>query len=510
MSLKSPRQEITELLLSPEIAENPLNFVMANYPWGVAGSPLEHYDGPRKWQRDELLFLRDHVAENRQRIALGRPPMVYKRAIASGRGIGKSTMYAWLSDWNLSCHLGSTTIISANSEDQLTKITWGEIGKWRQMAMNADFFETTATAVLPAKWYAALLKKQLGLGVQYYYVQAKLWTEERPDAYAGAHNPLGMMLLFDEASGIPKPIWDVAEGYFTEPVLHRYHFAFSNPRRGSGAFFECFHKNRDYWATRSIDSRTVEGTDKEVYRKLIEQHGADSDQARVEVMGQFPRQGDHQFISREAVTEAMARPVEVDLGAPLYMGVDIARYGEDASVVRFRRGRDGRTIPPAVYKGLDNMQLTYRLATLIDTHKPDAVCIDAGGGSGVIDRLRELDYVVHEIPFGGASDDPAYANKRTYMWARVRDDLPNISLDDNPTLLADLTGPEYKFHRSSDAVILESKDDMKHRGLHSPDHGDAWALTYAVKVPRKDMVASRALRGRGVKVNMGHANLRRR
>lgn len=179
-----------------------------------------------------------------------------------------------------------------------------------------------------------------------------------------------------------------------------------------------------------------------------------------------------------------------DHGAPLIMGVDVARYGDDASVIRFRRGRDARSIPPIIFKNIDNMQLSYRCAEAIAKYNPDAVAIDAGNGTGVIDRLKELGHRVHEVWFGSKSSEPEYANKRTEMWGRMREWLNGGCIDTHQELIDDLAGPEYKFAKSGDAILLESKEQMKSRGLHSPDHGDALALTFAVNVARKDIPVS--------------------
>ena len=148
-------------------------------------------------------------------------------------------------------------------------------------------------------------------------------------------------------------------------------------------------------------------------------------------------------------------------------------FRSDSSVIRFRRGRDGRSIAPKEYKGLDNMQLAYECADLIGKYKPEAVCIDAGNGTGVIDRLRELGYRVHEVWFGAKSVSQEWANKRTEMWAEMRDWLNGACIDEHDRLTNDLTGPEYKFAKNGDSIILESKEDMKSRGLHSPEIGRA-------------------------------------
>jgi len=486
----SPEHQLFQRLLSPEIMDDPYNFVMFAFPWGQPNTPLEHHGGPRSWQVDVLTQIRDHIHKQRTAQMLASPLEVFRLATASGRGIGKSALVSWLSLWMMSTRLGSTVIISANSEPQLKTVTWGELGKWLAMSINKHWFDLSATMVKPSDHLTKIMS-QVKRSPQYNYIQGKLWTEENPDAYAGAHNPLGMMVIFDEGSGIPAPIWNVAEGYFTEPIVDRYWLAFSNPRRNTGAFFECFHKNRDFWRTRHIDSRTVEGTDIQVYEKIIAQYGEDSDVARVEVKGEFPRQGDRQFISREAIDNAAKREVQLDPHAPLIMGVDPARYGDDSSVIRFRRGRDAKTIAPRKFKGLDNMQLAYECADLIGKYNPDAVCIDAGNGTGIIDRLRDLGYVVHEVWFGAKSSDSSFANKRTELWGKMRDWLGGATIDADQALMDDLAGPEYKFAKNGDAIILESKEEMKSRGLHSPDDADALACTFAVNVSRSDTKASR-------------------
>lgn len=490
-------RELVAQMLSPELADDPEAWVLFAFPWGQPGTPLEKYPGPRTWQRETLIALRDFVHKMQVHDLAGAEEAleVYREAIASGRGIGKSALIAWIILWFMSTRIGGTVIVSANTEAQLRSITWGELGKWHTLCINRHWFDLSATSIKPAKWFDQLVQDQLRRGTKYYYAEAKLWSEENPDAYAGAHNPLGMLLVFDEASGIPAPIWAVAEGYFTEPIVDRYWLAFSNPRKNAGAFFECFHRNRDFWRTRHIDSRTVEGTDKAVYARLIQQYGDDSDEARVEVKGQFPRQGERSFISREDVRGAMERDLLMDEHAALIMGVDIARYGTDSSVARFRRGRDGRTIPAVRWKGLDNMSLAYQIAELIDKHDPDAVCVDAGNGTGVIDRLREMGYKVEEVWFGSKSDEPEYGNRRAMMWGRVKEWLPGGCLDDFQQLEDDLCGPNKKFSRNGDAIMLESKEEMTKRGLHSPDDGDALALTFAVRVSRKDRLTARQ-RGR--------------
>jgi hypothetical protein len=218
-------------LWDPAIADNPYAAIMFAFPWGKAGTPLEHFTGPRTWQCEDLQELAEQIKTNKQRMADNLPPIMFRKATVSGRGPGKSALVAWLTWWFRTCILGSTCIVTANTEAQLKTRTFAEITKWNTLAINGHWFETSVLSVKPAAWFEELLKRQLQIDTGYYYVQGQLWSEENPDAFAGAHNEKGEMALFDEASGIPRPIWTVQQGVFTEPTVDRYWLAFSNPRR---------------------------------------------------------------------------------------------------------------------------------------------------------------------------------------------------------------------------------------------------------------------------------------
>lgn len=486
-------EKLMARLWSDEIRWNPLAFVMEVFPWGKVGTPLERFHGPRKWQKDELQKIATHLAlqraEQKKALLEGREPSfdIYKSATVSGRGPGKSSLVAWLTLWMLSCHLGSMSIVTANTEPQLKTKTWAELGKWHTLIVNAHWFERLALSLKPLPWFEKLLKEQLKLDTAYYYGEALLWNEDNPDAFAGAHNFNGTLLIFDEASGIPQAIWDVSEGFFTENVVPRFWFVFSNPRRNTGPFYECFHKHRKFWPNRRhIDSRTIEGIDRKMLDAIIEKNGEESDAARVEVKGEFPLQGEDQFISREDVDGAMARDLEPDEFAPLIMGVDPARKGRDATAIVFRRGRDCRSIPILTYEKKDNMYVANKCAELIDQYQPDAVFIDAGNGTGIIDRLREMNYKCEEVWFGSTADEPEWADKRTELWDRMRAWLAGGCLPIDDELKDDLVGPEKRYRNGSDVIKLESKDEMASRGLASPDKADALACTFFKRVARKD------------------------
>jgi hypothetical protein len=220
---------------------------------------------------------------------------------------------------------------------------------------------------------------------------------------------------------------------------------------------------------------------------------------KVRVLSQFPRAGSTQFISAEMV-EGAASPSRDRSGSlydPLVVGVDVARFGDDKSVIRFRRGPDARSIAPLKFRGLDNMQLAARIGEVNERYRPDAIFIDQGGnGAGVVDRCRYLRMPVTGVDFGSAPDRLqigvqgaiGFANKRAEMWGMMKEWLPGGIIDKDPELMSDLPAVEYGYvmRDGKDVIILERKEDMKKRGLSSPDDGDALALTFAFPVGPSD------------------------
>lgn len=485
---RSDEQQLVAKMLS--FADDPLGFVLFAFPWGKPASPLEGMLGPRDWQLEVLAAMRDHIAENRNRGLRGVDPELMRIAVSSGRGIGKSALLAWIALWMFTCIPSSTIIVSANTEQQLKGTTFPEIRKWATMAIHANWFSHNAMSLRPAPWLVESLKSTTDLDDAYWYIDARLWSEETPDAFAGVHSQRGMVVLFDEASGIPSVIWPVTQGFFTDKTVHRFWVAISNPRNPSGAFFECFHGNRDYWWTRYIDARSVAENDQSLYEGIIKEYGADSDQARVEVYGQFPRQGDQQFISRGEVEDACDREVADDPGAAVLMGVDPARFGDDEAVIAFRVGRDARTIPWQKYKRTSLTDLANYCAEAIDRYKPDGVFIEGDGvGGGLIDILQSRGFRVIEVTAGGSAQNrDMYLNHRTELWGRMRDWLPGASLPNDGELRDDLAAPMYDYSLKGQ-LRLEGKDKMKKRGYASPNNADALAMTFSRTIARRDLGA---------------------
>jgi hypothetical protein len=468
-------------LWSPSVKDDPEAFVLFAFPWGQKGTPLENFSGPRKWQRDVLRKVAAHIAKNKS--ATGYD--VLRMATASGRGIGKSALVSWLILWMLSTRIGSTIIVSANSEAQLRSVTWAEVTKWLSLLLNSHWFEVSATRVMPAKWLAEIVERDLKKGTRYWSVEGRLWSEENPDAYAGVHNFDGVMVIFDEASGIPDPIWAVTSGFFTENTPNRFWLSFSNPRRNEGYFYECFNAKREFWQTQSIDARQVEDTDKAVYEQIIAEYGADSSQAKVEVYGEFPSDGDDQFIAPRIVDEAVARARYKDETAPRVVGVDPARSGADSTVIVVRQGRDIVAIKR--YRGEDTMVTVGRVIDAIEEYKPALTVIDEGGlGYGILDRLKEQRYKVRGVNFGWKAKNPVmWGNKRAEMWGDMREWLRTASIPHDRLLKSDLCGPHVK-PNSSGTIFLEGKKEMKARGQASPDAADALAVTFAYPLASRE------------------------
>jgi len=460
-------------------SKDPLRFVLWAFPWGEPGE-LERFQGPEPWQRQLLIDVRDGLLTFNQAVQIAR---------TSGHGIGKSALVSWLILWAIATAPDTRGVVTANTENQLKTKTWAELAKWFRLCLAKDLFDFQATAIY---------SREPG-HEKTWRIDMVPWSERNTEAFAGLHNKgRRILVVFDEASAIPDPIWETTEGALTDEDTEILWFVFGNPTRNIGRFRECFAggKYSHRWRSAAIDSREVSITNKTQIQKWIADYGEDSDFVRVRVRGVFPRTGSMEFISYEAVAEAATREVEERNRGPLVLGVDVARFGDDASVLYFRRGRDGRTIPPVRLRGVDTMTLAGRVADEYLTHRAAAVFVDGGGvGGGVVDRLRQLGVPVVEVQFGAKSDRiglegdlSSYANKRSEIWGSMREWLRGGCIPDDQDLREELVGPQYGFN-GRDEIQLERKEDMKKRGLASPDMADALALTFAYPVIVEELKA---------------------
>lgn len=323
---------------------------------------------------------------------------------------------------------------------------------------------------------------------------AQTCREENSEAFAGQHAASATSFyIFDEASAVPDKIFEVREGGTTdgEPMV----FDFGNPTRNSGRFFEqCAGRFRHRYQVRCIDSRDVAITNKSRIDDWLEDYGEDSDFFKVRVRGMFPSAGSLQFIPTGLVEEAQFREVTEDLSAPLIIGVDVARFGDNESVLFPRMGYDARTWPAKRYQGLDTVQLVGKVIEMVRGFKAlgrecAGLFVDGGGvGGGVVDQLRALGYNPIEVQFGSKpTNGKTYRYKSDEMWGNMRDAMPKLCLPMNNQLngvdlKSDLTQREFGYTLTGNKVHLETKKDMVARGVESPDIGDALALTFAEAV----------------------------
>lgn len=453
--------------------KDPLAFVLGAFPWGEPETQLESFTGPEDWQRDILSAIGRGLLTPNEAIQLAR---------ASGHGIGKSACVSWIILWAFTTAPDTRGVVTANTENQLKTKTWAELGKWYNLFIGREHFTLTATALLskdPSR-------------ERTWRIDMVPWSEKNTEAFQGLHNKgRRLILIMDEASAIPDLIWEVAEGAMTDSDTEIIWCAFGNPTRNTGRFKECFPGGRfhKYWRTQSIDSREVSITNKAQIAKWAETYGDDSDFFRVRVKGEFPRQGEMEFFSAADVMEAAHRDVVINRSDPLALGVDVARYGANASVLYPRKGRDARSLPRQRFQGLSTVQLAEKvMETHISLH-PDGIMVDGGGvGGGVVDNIREKHLFCYEVQFGGKDDTPhavwgsqgeRYANKRSGMYGAARAWLKTGAIPNEPELLKQFNSIRYVFNKKDEIQLVSKEDLLKDNPDLELDDIDAFVLTFA-------------------------------
>lgn len=460
-------------------SHKPLAFVMWAFPWGIPGTDLEHFSGPEAWQRDLLMGLENGLLTVGEAIQL---------ATTSGHGVGKSALVAWIILWAISTYEDAIGVVTANTETQLKTKTWVQVAKWFRLFIAKDLFKLTATALFSRDpdrektWRIDMVP----------------WSERNTEAFAGLHNQgKRILLVMDEASAIPDLIWEVSEGALTDQNTQIIWAVFGNPTRNKGRFRDCFPggKFSHRWKSRKVDSRMVSFTNKKQIADWIEDYGDDSDFIRVRVKGEFPRIDSESFISLMIADAAVMRAVELQMGLPLILGVDVGRFGDDPSVIYPRRGRDASTWKPDIFFGFDTMQTAARAADTFFRLHADMLMVDEGGiGAGVVDRLRQLRVPVIGVDFGSKPSGGntyerlvKYRNKRSEIWGEMRDwlnsgSIAKVSIPQQNgsviTLIDELTAPTYGL-TDKEEIQLERKKDMRSRGVPSPNVADALACTFA-------------------------------
>lgn len=467
-------EELLELLAATR--DDPLGFALMAWPWGKTGTVLEKFSGPLAWQREIMEDIRLGLIDLNQAIQL---------ATASGHGVGKSALVSMLVIWAFTTSPDCRGVVTANTETQLKTKTWAELGRWFNLCWFArDFFVLNATSLVSKDPLRSLTWR----------IDMIPWSEKNTEAFQGLHNKgKRLLLIFDEASAIHDLVWEAAEGALTDADTQIIWLVFGNPTRNTGRFKECFDggKHHEMWRCRQIDSRSVPITNKKRFESWIRIYGEDSDFVRIRVLGKFPRQGLMEFFLASDIDGAMSndREVFVDAFTPLAIGVDVARYGANNSVIFPRKGRDARAIPRKVFNGISTVELSNHVFDCWQQWRPDGIFIDGGGvGGGVVDQCRAKQLFVMEVQFGGKDDITGllgmntsghkYANKRAAMYGALREWLASGIIPKDDDLRTALLAIRYTFNKQ-DQIQLISKEDLldENPGL-SLDDVDALALTF--------------------------------
>ena len=417
--------------------------------------------------------------------------------------------------WQRECHLRKRrfTVLALHRRAGKTELALRElVDKALRFDQDLGLFFYVAPLLKQAKAIAWLRLKQIVqplvmAGLAEPPNESELWVRLHNGATIrvyGADSPDRMRgvrldgVVLDEVAQMKPEVWED----ILQPALsdRRGWALFIGTPKGVNLFSQLFFAARDKpdWYSALYTVFDTEAVDADEVARL---QGEMSEMSfRREYLCDFAAAGDEQLISLADVEVATRRHLRRDQYdfAPVVIGVDPARFGDDRSVIAIRQGLHCR--PFRVYTKVDNMALAGYVAQAIEDTQADAVFCDAGNGAGVIDKLRQMGYDVTEVAFGGKPSKPRYLNKRAEMWVEMRDWLQaGGAIPNDVSLKQDLAAPTYAFD-VQDRLQLESKDDLKARGLPSPDLGDALALTFAFPVRKERSLMREAARQGGVRL----------
>lgn len=415
--------------------------------------------------------------EKWQELVLKAVPENDRISVRSGHGVGKGALLSILTLWGLLTHEDIKIPIAATSQNQLRDNNWPEIAKWhkrlpeplqKRVKIQAEkiFIKTAPEAAFAVRRTA---------------------TKENPEALQGLRGTATLYLI-DEASGIPDIIFEVAQGSLSSPGAKA--LLFSNPTRTNGFFFDTHNKMRSRWKCFHVNSEDVPRATGHI-EDIILAYGKGSNRYRVRVLGEFPTKDDETVIPLEYVLAAQKREVE-DLPFYPVWGLDVARFGDDSCALAKRKGNKMME-PIKEWRDADTMQTAgIVMKEFQDTHpdqRPHEILVDVIGiGSGVVDRLYELGLPVRGINVGEApAADMRFSKLRDELWWRGREwfeSRENAFTPGDDATVAELVGPTYDFS-SNGKIVVESKKDLKKRGVVSPNRADAFLLTLAAGLDRR-------------------------
>lgn len=419
---------------------------------------------PLPWQCE----LMDAVAKGTRRIS-----------VRAGHGVGKSTCCSWILLWHLCTRMPQKAVVTAPTAGQLFDALFSELKHWANKLPSSlrDNIEIFSDRIV-----------QKG-APESSFISARTSSAERPEALAGIHSE-HVLLIADEASAIPEAVFESAAGSMSGHAATT--ILIGNPTRNTGLFFRTHHQLRGDWKTLHVSCLDNPLVSTDFVAQIKETYGEGSNAFRVRVLGEFALRDDDSLIAADLVDSAMSRDVALDPQADLIFGCDIARYGSDRSVICKRRGNV--VIEMRHWSGEDLMGTVGRIVHEANMDKPAEICVDSIGlGGGVADRLRELGFNVRDVNVSESNAlNQQAARLRDELWIATKDWLESraVKLPKDDDLRAELIGPTYTF-TSNGKIKVESKSELKRRGMRSPDLADALCLTFA---GQGAMVGGRALK----------------
>lgn len=448
----------------------------------------------RKWRERPDIFVRELFGvtpDPWQDELLKAFPHHQRIAMKASKGVGKTAAEAWLG-WNFLLTRPQPKIAATSiSADNLADNLWTEMAYWQgKSKLLTEMFTWTKTRIehkqFPETWW----------------MSARTWAKsadrnQQSQTLAGLHADY-MLFLLDESGSMPDAIMASAEAALAT-CIEGHIVQAGNPTHLEGPLYRACTSERRLWHVVEIngdpdDPMRSSRVSIEWAREQIEKYGKDNPFILINVFGQFPPSSLNVLIGPDEVTDAMRRHyTEYDIqGSPRILGVDVARFGDDKSVIFPRQGVVA--FQPLTYRNLRAHEGAGAVARKISDWNVDATFIDdtGGYGAGWIDALLQLKHTPIGIPFSGAASNRKYHNKRTEMyfecveWIKRGGQLPPRDVEGSAELIAALTQTTYTFR--GDAMLLEPKDLIKSRLGFSPDHADALALTWAHPVQRRDAV----------------------
>lgn len=456
--------------LCAEYTHDPLGWAEVAYEWGEG--ELSRHSGPRRWQAESLETIGTHLQNPATRFT----PLLI--AVASGHGIGKSALIGMIVNWGLSTCTDTKVLITANTDTQLRTKTSPEVGKWQRMSVTSEFFECNSASIASRdkahakEWRADFVP----------------WSEHNTEAFAGLHNEgKRIIVIYDEASKIHDKVWEVTEGALTDENTEIIWIAFGNPTQSKGRFRECFRKFKHRWITKQIDSRTVEGTNKDQLAKWIADYGEDSDFCKVRIRGMFPAMSAKQYISEARIDAAFGKHLKREQFsfAPKIISCDPAWDGGDEIVIAMRQGLHYQVLK-TLAKNDNDIYVATLIAQFEDEHEADAVFIDGGFGTGIVSAGRTWGRDWQLVWFAGESADIGCLNKRAEIYKLVNEWLKEGGAIPEDNQLRDELLAIETVERMDGKIQIKSKEQIRDEIGCSPNRADALAITFAFPVVKKD------------------------